>query len=225
MDVSGERIFLKNRKENGRLEEEEFYNFLDKIIAFIWAYALVSPGVNALRIPVYPEMINIVDGLPVEFKDYKFDAQKVQNVLDNYSFTNGRPISKSMLAWWAFQDENQTLLKTGTTLQIEHIFPKKRQENENVLEDKSNLESLGNKVLLEDDINIRASDYRFQDKKKYYKGFSTDSGKKKEGTKIYELQYLAANKDNFTEKDIIERVNRMKTTFLTYLKDMELLTL
>ena len=71
-------------------------------------------------------MINIIDGLPIEFKDYKFDIEQVQNVLDNYSFTNGRPITKSMLAWWAFYDEKQELLKLDTQLQIEHIFPKKK---------------------------------------------------------------------------------------------------
>lgn len=89
--------FLKNKDENGGLDEEKFYYFLNKIIAFIWTYALVHPGVNALRTPAYPEMINIIDGLPIEFKDYKFDIEQVQNVLDNYSFTNGRPITKSMV--------------------------------------------------------------------------------------------------------------------------------
>ena len=34
---------------------------MNKIIAFIWAYALVHPGVNALRTPAYPEMINIIE--------------------------------------------------------------------------------------------------------------------------------------------------------------------
>jgi uncharacterized protein with ParB-like and HNH nuclease domain len=215
--------FLKNKNENGELGEEEFYYFLNKIIAFIWAYALVHPGVNALRTPAYPEMINIIDGFRVEFRDYKFDTEQVKNVLDNYSFTNGRPITKSMLAWWAFYDEKQDLLKLDTQLQIEHIFPKKRQENERTLTDKNNLEVLGNKALLEENINIRASDYRFQDKKKYYQGFITESGKKKEGTKIYELLSLAENTDRFTETDIVERTNRMKETFIKYLEETELL--
>ena len=83
-------------------------------------------------------MINIIDCFPVEFKDYKFDAEQVKNVLDNYSFTNGRPITKSMLAWWAFHNEKQDLLKLDTQLQIEHIFPKKRQENEKVFQKRYN---------------------------------------------------------------------------------------
>ena len=41
-----------------------------------------------------------------------------------------------------------------------------------------NVEILGNKVLLEKRLNIRASDYRFVDKVKYYKGFTTANADK-----------------------------------------------
>lgn len=80
---------------------------------------------------------------------------------------------------------------------------------------------MGNKALLEEKINIRASDYRFQDKKKYYKGFITDSGKKKEGTKIQELVSLAVSFDNFTEIDIVEREKKIKEAFIEYLRETE----
>ncbi len=91
------------------------------------------------------------------------------------------------------------------------------------MKDKNNLESIGNKVLLEEEINIRASDYRFQDKKKYYQGFTTDSGKVKEGTKIQELLSFADNKDDFVESDIAERAEMIKQTFIDYLKATDLL--
>ena len=48
--------FLANRDAEGNLDDEELYKFLDKITAFIFAYAIERPGVNALRTPVYPEM-------------------------------------------------------------------------------------------------------------------------------------------------------------------------
>ena len=54
--------FMTNRDADGNLEETKLYDFLNKMIAFIWAYAIIRPGVNALRTPVYPEMINIVNG-------------------------------------------------------------------------------------------------------------------------------------------------------------------
>ena len=77
-------------------------------------------------------------------------------------------------------------------------------------------------MLLEENINIRASDYRFQDKKKYYKGFVTESGSKKEGTKIYELLSLANKCDTFEENDIVRRAKEMKETFIEYLKENDL---
>lgn len=49
--------FMQNRDEDGLLDDEAFYKFLNKITAFIWTYAVTNPGVNALRTPVYAEMV------------------------------------------------------------------------------------------------------------------------------------------------------------------------
>lgn len=215
--------FMQNKDSNGILEDKSFGEFLDKIIAFIWAYAIMRPGVNALRTPVYPEMINIINNQQVSFNDYKFDESDVKLALENYLFTNGRPITKSMLAWWMYTNDKQDLLLLDTKVEIEHIYAKKRQENEDGLTDKRNLESLGNKALLEKAINIRASDYRFIDKLKYYKGFVTDKGKVREGTKNKELFDLSSNSNDFKETDIIERKNLIIFTFIDYLRQNDLL--
>ena len=215
--------FMQNKDSKGMLEDQSFGEFLDKIIAFIWAYAIMRPGVNALRTPVYPEMINIINNQQVSFNDYKFDESDVKLALENYLFTNGRPITKSMLAWWMYSNDKQDLFLLDTKVEIEHIYAKKRQENENGLTDKRNLESLGNKALLEKAINIRASDYRFIDKLKYYKGFVTDKGKVREGTKNKELFDLSSNSNDFKETDIIERKNLIICTFIDYLRRNDLL--
>lgn len=183
----------------------------------------MRPGVNALRIPVYPAMIDIVKGAEVEFSNYKFDKDLIRATFENYVFTNGRPITKSMLAWWAYHDVNQTLISHGTTLEIEHIYPKKRQENECGLSEKGNLESLGNKALLEKGINIRASDYRFADKKKYYIGYTKSKGIAKDGTKISELQTIAKDYTDYTEQNVIDRKNKILDEFIKYLEDMGLI--
>lgn len=215
--------FIQNKEADGSLNEERFYVFLNKITAFIFGYAFIRPGVNALRSPVYPEMINIVSDLSVTFAGYEFDIDNVRNIMSSYVFTNGRPITKSILAWWAYTDASQELISLDTNLEIEHIYPKKRQENEESLSDKSSLESLGNKALLEKNINIRASDYRFTDKIKYYQGYTTSSGKQKTGTKVYELQKLSNLVNDYTEKDIVDRKNRIIEGFLHYLEKNELM--
>jgi uncharacterized protein with ParB-like and HNH nuclease domain len=216
--------FLHNKNGNNQLDEKPLEDFLDKTIAFIWAYAFTNPGVNALRTPIYAEMINIVNNKSVTFDEHKFDENTLRTTINNFEFNNLRPITRSMLTWWAFKDENQKIIpKININFDIEHIFSKKRQENENTLSNTKLIESLGNKSLLEKTINIRASDYRFSDKIKYYKGFINDKGKKIEGTMISELIQLANTKTDFTEEDIIERNEKIVNEFINFLKQKKLL--
>lgn len=81
---------------------------------------------NALRTPIYSKMINIVNGAKISFADYLLNENEVEAGIRNYIFTNGRPITKSMLAWRMFQNPKQKLLNFNTKLEIEHIYPKKR---------------------------------------------------------------------------------------------------
>lgn len=214
--------FMVNKDDNDNLEENKLYKFLNKITAFIWTYAIIRPGVNALRTPVYPEMIRIVNGQEISFADYLLDQNEVSSAIRNYVFTNGRPITKSILAWWMYQDDNQVLLSTSQKLEIEHIFARKRQEIEKTLTDKNNLEKLGNKALLEEGINIRASDYRFKDKIRYYQGFTSDKGVFKEGTKDIELVNIAGSYNDYTEQNIIDRTNLIFEKFIQYVKENDL---
>ena len=214
--------YMANKDDNGNLAEDSLYDFLNRIIAFIWTYAVTSPGVNALRTPVYAEMINIVNHQPVLFNDFKFEKDSVRNALVNYSFSNNRAITKSMLTWWAYRKDEQVLLPLDTVIEIEHIYARNRQDKEKSLKNKKNLEALGNKALLEKRINIRASDYRFSDKIKYYKGYENARKQKKEGTKNIELLQLANSKTDFNETDIENRNKDIIDKFIEYLDEMAL---
>jgi len=210
--------YLANRDKNGILDDDKFYDFLNKITAFIWGYSFTNPGVNALRTPVYAEMVNIVNGCIVDFREYKFDIQQLTNAMNNYDFSNRSPITKSMLTWWAFNDDRQELPDLNKSFQIEHIYAKNRYMIEKSLSNSNNIEALGNKVLLEDRINISASDYRFADKVKYYKGFTNSRGQKIGDTAIIELQQMAASLSDFTESDIVQRNALIIQKFIEYLK-------
>ena len=194
--------FLHNKNKNEQLEENKLDNFLSKIIAFVWGFSFINPGVNALRTPVYAEMINVVTNKDVNFEEHKFEENTLRTAINNFEFKNGRPITRSMLTWWAFNKNNQTIPTINTNFDIEHIFARKRQENDKSLTNSKHLEALGNKALLEDKINIRASDYRFIDKVKYYTGFTNDKGQYKAGTIVSELLSLATNNNDFTEQEI-----------------------
>ena len=213
--------FMKNKDAHGMLDDEEFYQFLNKITGFIWTYAVTNPGVNALRTPVYTEMVNIVNNRPISFDGFKFEPTTVKSMFANFTFSNVRPITKSMLAWWAFQDDAQELISLETVLEIEHIYARNRLDKDKSLSDAKNLEALGNKALLEKRINIRAADYRFTDKVKYYQGFTNSRNQKKDGTRNHELINLAAAAD-FTEDDIRNRTNQIMVEFLNFLTENDL---
>ncbi len=211
--------FLQNKNADEQLDDKKLADFLNKNIAFVWAYSFTNPGVNALRTPVYAEMINIVNRKDVDFLDFKFDENSLLTAINNFEFKNSRPITKSMLTWYAFTDESQSLPLFSTTFEIEHIFARKRQENDKSLKNIKNIELLGNKTLLEEKINIRASDYRFADKIKYYQGFTNNKEQNKQGTIIAELKNLSKSKTDFTEQDIENRNDSIIGKFIDYLKD------
>jgi uncharacterized protein with ParB-like and HNH nuclease domain len=215
--------FLQNKNGNEQIEEVKLDEFLTKTIGFVWAFAFTNPGVNALRTPVYAEMINIVTDKLVNFDEHKFDENTLRTAINNFEFKNGRPITRSMLTWWAFKNDKQEIPNLNTNFDIEHIFARKRQENDKSLSNTKLLEALGNKSLLEDKINIRSSDYRFSDKIKYYKGFTNDKGQQKGGSIISELVNLADTKTDFTEQDIIDRSEKIVNEFINFLKQKNLL--
>jgi len=215
--------FMANKDNDGMLDEEKLYKFLDKSTAFIWAYAFYNPGVNALRTPVYDEMLNLINKVEVTFDKYKMDKELIRQSLLNYSFDNRRPITRSMLAWWAFTNKQQAYLSLEQQFEIEHIYAKNRQEVDGTLKDIKNLERLGNKSLLEKTVNIRVSDFRFEDKVKKYKGYMNDSGKYIEGTKIQDLLTIDNRYEKFDENDIESRNYLIINTFIDYLDRENLL--
>ena len=118
--------------------------------------------------------------------------------------------------WYAFCTQNQTLLSIDEKYEIEHIYARNRYNKERGLTEKVLLDKLGNKSIIEKRINIRATDYAFVDKKKYYKGFTTVNGNFKEGTNIFSLLELS-NLNEFNEMNIKERNNKIVNDFIDFL--------
>lgn len=214
-------FFLYNKDDDGLLDDKNFTNFLDRITAFIFTYAITNPGVNALRTPVYDEMINIVNGNHATFSKYKFNQSQARTSFENYAFTNQRTVTRSIITWYAFTFPNQQLLNNNEIFHLEHIYSRKRQEMEKGLKSVENIDSLGNKILLEASINIKASDYRFDDKKKIYSG-EQRRGKNKENSKIEEIKNVISQ-NAFEENQIIEREKSILDKFFGFLQEEELI--
>ncbi len=210
--------FLENRDTDGSLDNSKFCQFLNKITAFTFAYAITNPGVNALRTPIYDEMVNIVNGVEVTFSKYKFDVNKARPSFDSYDFTNQKPVTRSIITWYAFTFPHQGLPKLNEDFHLEHIYSKKRQKSEKGLKAESNLELLGNKILLERRINIQASDYRFEDKQEIYS---------KGASQIHEISNLSNSitYPQFGESEIIDRNKRILDEFFKFLRLQNLIRL
>lgn len=204
--------FMHNKDENNNLDEEKFFAFLNVITAFIWAFTIIRPGVNILRTPVFSEMLNIVRGKEVTFSDFSFNTAELETTLRNYTFSNNRPITRSILAWYAFTYENQELVPIETIFETEHIYAKNRYPVP------ENIEAIGNKSLLEKKINIRAADYRFQDKAKYYLGMIPG----RQGTKIHELVDMANTRQDFNADDISIRNEEIIKRFMEFIRENNL---
>lgn len=215
--------FMHYKNAENMLDNEKFYLFLNRLIGFIWAYAISNPGITALRAPVFNEMVNIIENKEIAFENYLFQEELFRSQFTNFSFSNTRAITKSMIVWWAFSFDSQELLPIDATYDIEHIFPRNRQVKEGGLSSDEVLEMLGNKSVLERRVNIRASDYRFADKIKYYNGEFKSTGERI-GTKIHELRMLSQTLTDFTETDIRERTSRMLDKFIVYLKSNSLIS-
>ena len=200
------------------LDEEDFCRFADKITALILINGVLDFGKQTIRRPFVLEFKNIYNGEPIKFEQYRQKKSLVRNRLADMNFSNSKPITRAMLAWWTFQNPAQELPPLGAELQIEHILPKKRQELHNVLSNPELLETLGNKSLLEKTINIRAADYRLVDKKIFYLGDG-----KKAGTFNLELRRLSETHDDFTEEDINQRNEEIFDAFIKYLQEQDLL--
>lgn len=159
--------FLVNNKNMTRTDDKAFYKFLQKLTAFILAHSIYKPGVGSIRLPIHNEIVNLYEKNQVEFKVVRFDATTMTTKRMEMIFSNQRQITRAMLAWWAFRDEEQELPLPDTKLEIEHIYSKSLQE---FLPNRDSLELLGNKSLLESSINVHASGRCFADKKKFYLG-------------------------------------------------------
>ena len=202
--------FLHCRKPDNTLDEVKFHNLLSKITAFIWGYTiLTSRGIDALRIPAFGEMVNIIHNKQVNFEAYKFDIEDLRYRLKKYNFSGAKKITRSMLAWRAFQFEEQELIPITTPIDVEHICTYYTGINSEIYE------SLGNKSFIEKKIRDITKTFSFGDKRRYYTDIIY---LKKKGTQIFELKNLAEAESDFTALDAAERNEEIIENFIHFIK-------
>ena len=175
--------------------------FLKKVIATFFARFLKKPTVNEIKRPVFISYVDLFkNGGKLQFNI----TNEVKNNLPNEeNFENpGRLLLALMTLWMYLKYPSQPVIDKKDR-EVEHILPRKwRESNYNGWSQESAnayLERLGNKMFLEDAVNIAAGNGYFGEKKAEYKK-----------SKYLEAQaFVDYQKNDWLPEDILAREKEM----------------
>jgi hypothetical protein len=198
-------FFLKNRASE--TFDKDLKEFLNKLMAFLFAKFIEAPTINAIKDDIYNVCISIEEGNVFD-RTFRLDEQKFKEKIDEQSSAR---LMRPLLLLDAYLDKNQKEL-IPNTFDVEHIFPKKWQDtNYNGWEEKDAqiyLDRFGNKIVFEKKLNIQAGNGYFGKKKDKYKT-----------SKIAVVKDLANYpKNDWTKDDIEKREGEFKDRILSFLK-------
>jgi len=185
-------FFLKNWESSDF--DNTFCDLLKNEVAFLFALFIIKPTINAVRPWIYKAYISIAKNDKLVFSQ-GFLRKDLENSFRDYSSPS---LFKALLLLYAYLDEGQKEL-VPEDFEIEHIFPKKWQNTNYFGWNKKDadewLEKYGNKVVIEEKLNIRAGNGYFGIKKEEYRK-SNISVVRKLGNKVT---------NDWTKADIEER--------------------
>ena len=201
-------FFFKHRERC----KDELPAFLRNLLSFLFVKFVENPTVNAIKDPIFQACIDVYKYGKIKLTYPIVDFENRMNALALSK------ISKSMILLHTYLfDLNQSLLPAD--FQIEHIFPQKWDSayfTWTPEEAGYYINKLGNKIAIDQRLNIQASNGFFSKKKESYSC-----------SNIAEVKHLA-DCANWGKSEIDERnnslINRLKIFFETNLRIDELHT-
>jgi len=196
--------FLTHRNKDNFTDM--FNKFLRKLIAYSAAKLTIKPTITSVKNDfLHLNRDVLYDTFPALHREFtEIDREELEDSLLN-KVCKRHKATKPLLYILAYNDiEQKELLREK--IDIEHILPRKWSQanlfNYNKEDVESEIESLGNKIVLEKTTNIKAGNNSFATKKdKYYKNNKIAIVKK--------LCTIYTNND-FTPKDIRKRSRDIK---------------
>jgi hypothetical protein len=159
-------VFFLKRKSTPDFDKD-FCRLLERLIVLLFVKFIKHPSVNAIKSDIYNAYIAIAKGEDICAISSDADVSALEiRMLNECPPAMVKPLL--LLDAYLDKDQNELIQKK---CQIEHIFPRKYQDNYHNWseEDAQNyLERLGNKVVFERQLNIQANNKYFENKKERY---------------------------------------------------------
>lgn len=199
-------FFTEHHKDNPNFKSE-FEKMLQKLVAYVFAKFIYKQTKDAIKDEIYSACIALSEN-----KEYSYrfeESLELEKQIDNLTSSK---IEKALLLLHAYLHPEQKD-PIPDDFEIEHILPKKWQSNNYNGWDKKDaeqyLEKFGNKVVIEDKLNIQAGNNYF--------------GKKKEKYRVSKIQrVLDLSKhpeDNWLKENIEAREKDFVDTLSNYFKE------
>ena len=199
-------FFMKNK--DSQTFETDFEKMSQKLIAFLFAKFIDKPSVNAIKDDIYNSCISIHRNNELQY-EFILNAEDLRQQFDR-RYSNSK-ISRALLLLYAYLHPNQKAL-IPSNFDIEHIFPKKWQDTNykgwTKIDADRYLDRFGNKTVLEQKLNIQAGNGYFGNKKQRYKTSKIATV----------IDLLTHSNDDWVQKDIEEREEKIKNTLIEYFK-------
>lgn len=161
-------IFYKTHKDNPQFEQT-FEKFLGKLCVLLLTRYLETPSISAIKGDILKLNAQIIKSITPTFTA-KFGTTIDNPYANPFFITPHRNMVRMLLKILAYNNTAQNEL-LPEKWEIEHIFPQKWDTSFfTISEEEANtkLEQLGNKIPLEKQMNIRASNNYFDKKKEQY---------------------------------------------------------
>ena len=200
--------YYLSHKENKNFEKD-FIEFLQKLITNAISSYIYMPSVNNIKSDILQLNISCIIKGSQSRPEFKFEKAKA--MLDDYDDfivkfnDNSKKLTKMILFLLTYKNKKQDFLQGK--IEIEHIYPKSWCENK---EEQDKIEVIGNKMLFEKSLNIKAKDKRYIRKREEYKKSNVIMAK--DFAKEFD-------KKDWTLEDIVERNDEMIKQIHTILKE------
>lgn len=196
----------------------DFYNnekillpFLKKSVVNLCVKFIDYPSVDGIKKPIFNAYANFKE--KKDQLDFKINAKEILANEEKFkgSFFSVKKLTNSIISLYLYiAYPEQEVIIDG---EIEHILPQKwktaNYNNWNEEDANKYLEQIGNKMLLEKIVNIKARNACFKKKKEEYKE-----------SKSKEAQELAnGSKNDWIKEDIEERNEKIYTTLKAFFED------